>query len=182
MSPGVFMAVSIPSQETAIAAVITSAMTADSHTPPVTYRRSSWLLPAPNCWATGMANPAHTPQQKPTTRKLMDPVEPTAARAAPPSVFPTMAVSTTLYSCWNRYPSRTGMPKLRIWGMGRPFVRSFVIVNHLTDRIAVRFPHASSRGTLWKLTLIIVDFHKKASVNLCKITEGERIRLVQCDT
>ena len=43
-----------------------------------------------------MVKPEHTPVQKPTTRKLMEPVEPTAARAWPPRVLPTMAVSTTL--------------------------------------------------------------------------------------
>ena len=44
----------------------------------------------------GMAKPLQMPMDPPTTRKLMEPVLPTAARAFPPKNLPTMAVSTTL--------------------------------------------------------------------------------------
>jgi len=90
------MPVRIAPQNRTVAAVNAAPMAVHSQTPLVTYRRSSCSSPAPNLWATGMEKPPHTPAQKPTTRKLMEPVEPTAANAAPPSVFPTMAVSTTL--------------------------------------------------------------------------------------
>ena len=42
---------------------------------------------------TGMVNPAQTPIQKPITKKLMEPVEPTAARASTPKYLPTIRVS-----------------------------------------------------------------------------------------
>ena len=51
----------------------------------------------------GIVSPPQIPAQKPITRKLMEPVEPTAARAAPPRVWPTIAVSATLYSCYLRF-------------------------------------------------------------------------------
>ena len=44
----------------------------------------------------GMANPLQTPMQKPMTRKLMEPVEPTAARSSTPRNRPTIMVSTRL--------------------------------------------------------------------------------------
>ncbi len=43
-----------------------------------------------------MAKPLQMPMQKPMTRKLMEPVEPTAASAADPSSLPTIMVSTRL--------------------------------------------------------------------------------------
>ncbi len=43
-----------------------------------------------------MANPLHTPMQNPMTKKLMELVDPTAARAWAPSSFPTIIVSIKL--------------------------------------------------------------------------------------
>ena len=74
-----------------------------------------------------MAKPLHTPMQKPMTKKLMEPVEPTAARAVAPSSLPTIMVSIILYSCWNSMPSRVGSAKPRMSRMGLPVVRSLVI-------------------------------------------------------
>ncbi len=78
-------------------------------------------------WATGIAKPLHTPMQKPMTKKLMEPVEPTAARAVAPSSLPTIMVSIMLYSCWNSMPSRVGRANPRMSRMGLPVVRSLVI-------------------------------------------------------
>ena len=58
-------------------------------------RRAEYFF-APNCWATGIANPLHKPMQKPITKKLTEPMLPTAARASEPKNFPTITVSITL--------------------------------------------------------------------------------------
>lgn len=48
----------------------------------------------PKRCATGMEKPEQMPRQKPMIKKLMDPVEPTAASGPVPSRRPTMIVST----------------------------------------------------------------------------------------
>ena len=69
-----------------------------------------------------------------------------------------------------------------IVGMGRPFVRSFVIVNHLTHSGCCSFFHMGfRRRSSRKLELIIVDSTKNSSVKLCNLTEGRIDSLVQND-
>ena len=72
-----------------------------------------------------MAKPLHTPIQNPMTIKLMEPVEPTDANAPTPRYFPTIMVSTMLYSCWNKRPKTIGTKKPRISFGGDPKVISF---------------------------------------------------------
>ena len=64
------------------------------------YKKPNWQKvengKEPNFWATGMAKPAQTPLHSPSTRKVMEPVEPTPASASPPRNFPTTMVSTML--------------------------------------------------------------------------------------
>ena len=61
-----------------------------------TNRRSPSKSRCPNFCATGMANPAHTPLHSPSTRNVMEPVEPTPASASTPRNLPTTMVSTIL--------------------------------------------------------------------------------------
>ena len=62
-------------------------------------RRMAYMSPAPKCWDTGMQSPLHSPSAKPSTRKLNEPVAPTAARASLPTNWPTMMLSAMLYIC-----------------------------------------------------------------------------------
>ena len=96
ISAGVRIICKIPLQAATVTTVITTAKTMESHTLFATYFRSPVSSFAPNFCATGMAKPLHTPMQKPMIKKLMEPVEPTAARAFTPRYFPTMMVSTIL--------------------------------------------------------------------------------------
>ena len=105
----------------------TTAKPADSQAALAAHWRILECSPEPIRWATGMAKPLHMPVQKPITKKLTEPVEPTAARAWEPSSLPTIMVSTTLYICWNSRPSRVERVKPRISRMGLPLVRSLVI-------------------------------------------------------
>ena len=108
------------------AKVITTANMAASHPLFATNRLRAFMFFSPNFWATGMANPLHTPRQNPMIIKLMEPVEPTAARAFTPRNFPTIMVSAILYSCWNRSPNSMGMKNPSISFKGGPSVMSFV--------------------------------------------------------
>ena len=78
------------------AAVITTANTAARYPALATNFRMPLWSPAPNFWATGMAKPVAAPMQKPLIMKLMEPVEPTAARDVTPRHWPTTMVSTML--------------------------------------------------------------------------------------
>lgn len=49
--------------------------------------------------------------KKPLIRLMRAEVEPTAARAGVPTKRPTMMVSTVLYICWKKVPSRMGKKK-----------------------------------------------------------------------
>lgn len=75
--------------------------------------------------------PVHRPPQKPSTRKLTDPVAPTPPSAITPSAWPTMAVSTREYTCCKRSPNSTGTANCQIREIGFPTVRSCVIAAHL---------------------------------------------------
>ena len=44
----------------------------------------------------------------PSTKNVIDPVEPTAAKAVVPTNWPTMMLSTMLYSCWKTVPTNSG--------------------------------------------------------------------------
>ena len=76
--------------------VVTSEKRIASHTLLATYFLKEDSSCAPNAFATGMANPLHTPIQKPIIMKLMDPVPPTAASAFAPKNCPTIMVSIIL--------------------------------------------------------------------------------------
>ena len=75
-----------------------------------------------------MEKPLHTPRQNPIIRKFNELVAPTAASACTPKSFPTIIVSTKLYSCWNNNPISIGTEKPRINFIGDPVVISFTIV------------------------------------------------------
>ena len=77
---------------------------------------------APNLWATGIAKPEHIPIQNPFIKKLIEPVEPTAAKAWSFKICPTIIVSTRLYICWNNKPASIGIEKPRISLSGLPSV------------------------------------------------------------
>lgn len=94
MSAGVSIHSRIGRQRATVATVNSSEKpTASQRIFPTKRRRSSKLF-EPKLWATGMEKPEQTPMQKPTIKKLMEPVEPTAARALVPKNRPTMTVST----------------------------------------------------------------------------------------
>ena len=61
-----------------------------------TYRRIREYSFAPKVCATGIANPLHSPMQKPRIRKFREPLAPTDASASIPSVFPTIIESARL--------------------------------------------------------------------------------------
>ena len=65
--------------------------------------------PAPQPWAITTPAPVAKPVNTPMSVLMMLVVEPTAASACLPTKFPTTMLSTVLYICWNRYPSRRGM-------------------------------------------------------------------------
>ena len=121
------MSVRISRQKTTVNVVITAIMAMDSHTPLATYCRMRCSSRAPKYCATGMAKPAQMPMQKPSTRKLIEPVAPTPASAATPRKRPTIIVSTRLYSCWNSMPASSGSANSKISRTGDPCVKSFVI-------------------------------------------------------
>ena len=83
---------------------------------------------APKACDTITPNPWASPDAKPSTRNMIEPVAPTAARASSPKNCPTMMVSTILQNCWNRFPNNTGSEKKRINFSGFPVVISFVII------------------------------------------------------
>ena len=99
MSSGVFMARSMAGHSRAVVTPSTTLMAPLTYTALATKRRNSVSSFAPKAWAMGMENPEQMPMLKPRIRKLMEPVEPTAARDAEPRYLPTIAVSTKLYSC-----------------------------------------------------------------------------------
>ena len=96
ISSGVLSNLSIGAQNTTESIVITTANTALHTYPLKTYFLSSLYFPAPNCCATGIANPLHIPIQKPIIIKFIELVAPTPARADTPNVLPTIIVSTRL--------------------------------------------------------------------------------------
>ena len=79
--------------------------------------------------------------QKPMTKKLMEPVEPTAASAAEPKSLPTIMASTMLYSCWNSIPNSVGRAKPSISRMGLPVVRSLVTELSSLQEISAYYSH-----------------------------------------
>ena len=64
---------------------------------------------APYFCAVITANPAVNPVTKPSTRKFIGPVVPTAARAAVPNSLPTIIVSAMLYNCCTKLPISNGI-------------------------------------------------------------------------
>ena len=96
MPAGVLVQTSSRWQSSAVAAAIRIENPTVSQKELAVYRRSPSSSRAPKHWATGMANPLHTPMQKPSTKKFSEPVEPTAARASGPSNWPTITLSTRL--------------------------------------------------------------------------------------
>ena len=89
-----FMARRISAQPTVVTKVTMAAIPAPSQIILPTKFRSPWVSFSPNFWATGIANPAQTPLHRPSTKKEMEPVEPTPARASMPRKLPTTTVST----------------------------------------------------------------------------------------
>ena len=96
MDAGVSIQIKMLWVSTPIITVKTVAKKMDTHIPFVIYRfRLSESL-APNVCATGIAKPLQTPIQNPKIMKLIEPVEPTAAKAFTPSILPTMIESIIL--------------------------------------------------------------------------------------
>ena len=83
-------------QSRQVEAVSTTANITEIHMVFPTYFLIEWRSFAPNICATGIANPVHTPWTNPSTRKFIEPVEPTPASAFIPRNCPTIAVSTML--------------------------------------------------------------------------------------
>ena len=81
--------------------------------------------------------PVHSPPQKPMTRKLTEPVAPTPPRAITPSAWPTIAVSTSEYTCCSKSPNSTGTANCQISRSGLPVVKSCVMVRISFARIFV---------------------------------------------
>ncbi len=77
-------------------AVSTTMTIADKITPFDTVALASSLRPAPYFWLVSTVNPVAIPLAIPSTRNMIVPVEPTAARAPSPTNFPTIIVSTIL--------------------------------------------------------------------------------------
>lgn len=96
MSAGVSISSRICRVNTQTRTVSRAARPAETQMMLATKRRSSPCSPEPKRWATGMANPLHTPVQKPMIIKLMEPVDPTAASEPTPSHLPTIMVSAML--------------------------------------------------------------------------------------
>ena len=94
ISAGVCISCKSGRQNTTVSTASATANATASHTMfPINRRRSSKSF-EPNRCAMGMAKPLHTPSQKPMIKKLMEPVEPTAASGPVPRNCPTMIVST----------------------------------------------------------------------------------------
>ena len=72
-------------------------------------RFSATVSFAPYFCAVITANPAVNPVTKPSTRKFIGPVVPTAARAAVPNSLPTIIVSAMLYNCCTKLPISNGI-------------------------------------------------------------------------
>ena len=70
---------------------------------------------APKACAIGIPKPAASPKTNPIIKKFNEPVEPTAARAFVPQAWPTIMVSTVLYSCWKKLPINIGKKKKSNW-------------------------------------------------------------------
>ena len=89
---------------------------------------------APRYWATTTPAPTATPWLKPMSRKMGEPLEPTAARALLPRKLPTMMESAVLYSCWSRLPKISGTAnnsrflKMLPSVISRVFLRGAVVV------------------------------------------------------
>ena len=94
MSAGVSIHWRIGRHSSTVHTVIAKENPTASHNMLPTKRLSSLKSLEPKLWATGMANPEHTPTQNPTIKKFTEPVEPTAARGPVPKKRPTMMVST----------------------------------------------------------------------------------------
>ena len=65
------------------------------------------------------------PLKRPTIRKIRLPEELTAASAELPRKFPTIRESAVLYSCWKRFPQKSGIAKATIRFQMEPSVISF---------------------------------------------------------
>ena len=88
------------------------------------YRRIFRGSFSPKAWATGMAQPEHMPSRSPMIMKFRAPVALTPAKAFTPTNRPTITLSATLYTCWNRFPSSSGSQKPKISLRGDPCVIS----------------------------------------------------------
>ena len=66
-------------------------------------------------------------------------VEPTADSDSSPSFFPTIIMSTRLYACWNRLPSRIGRLNRSISRIMLPFVRSLIVSSFLSVALLLFF-------------------------------------------
>ena len=69
-----------------------------------------------------MENPWVSPWIMPSTIQLSQSAAPRAARALTPTTCPTTAVSTTVYSCWNTFPTISGRAKVMSSFAGEPSV------------------------------------------------------------
>ena len=96
MFSGVRIRIRICLQNSAVTTAIAMEMPAASTDAFTTYRRIREYSFAPKVCATGIANPLHSPMQKPMIRKFREPLAPTDASASIPSVFPTIIESARL--------------------------------------------------------------------------------------
>ena len=75
---------------------------------------TAFLSLAPQNWDRITVAPELSPTKKPLIIFTRGPVVPTAARAWVLTNRPTMTVSTVLYICWKKVPSRIGKKNKRI--------------------------------------------------------------------
>ena len=88
--------------------------------------------------------PEDTPTKNPTSRLIMVPVVPTAARAWVPTYWPTTMVSTVLYSCWKKVPIKMGKKKIKSCFQITPVVMLFsLMVWVCSTKIPPRFDYSS---------------------------------------
>ena len=114
------MAVSVGSSVAWLAMDSAMASRMESNSAPETAFCSWPKSLAPKWMATSTPKPCVKPWAMPLTSQLSQSAAPTEASAVTPSPWPTMAVSTTTYSCCKMLPSISGRAKRMSKRRGEP--------------------------------------------------------------
>jgi hypothetical protein len=124
VSSGVLISLSSePAEVTPIVVIMRDAMTSKVRALPTDFERDSLSL-APKYWATMMPAPVAMAMKSTSSRLMIGIEAPTAERALSPTYLPTTIESTVAYSCWAKFPMRSGTENLSKLLMGRPWVMS----------------------------------------------------------